>query len=77
MGCMAAEPVVDGIEREHGDRLVVIRVNVQTEAGKTLGEEYDFVYTPTFLFFDGEGTLEWRTVGAVDPAQVRRSLAAP
>lgn len=77
MGCMAVKPVVDGIEREHGDRLVVIRVNVQTEAGKALGEEYDFVYTPTFLFFDGEGMLEWRSVGAVDPAQVRRSVVAP
>jgi hypothetical protein len=74
---MAVKPVVDGIEREHEGKLVVIRVNVQDEAGKTLSEEYGFVYTPTFLFFDGSGTLEWRTVGAIDPAQVRRSLATP
>lgn len=77
MGCMAVKPVVDGIEREHEGKLVVIRINVQEEAGKALGEEYGFVYTPTFLFFDGSGRLEWRAVGAIDPAEVRYSLAAP
>ncbi len=77
MGCMAVKPVVDGIELENEGRLVVIRVNIQDEAGKALGEEYGFVYTPTFLFFDGDGTLEWRAVGAIDPAEVRRSLARP
>lgn len=77
MGCMAMKPVVDGIEREHGGRLVVIRVNVQEEAGRILGDEYGFAYTPTFVYFDESGDLQWRTVGAVDPVAVRRSLGGP
>ena len=77
MGCMAVKPVVDGIEREHLGRLAVIRVNVKDPAGKILGERYGTVDTPTFLFFDPAGELQWRTVGAVDPEEVRRSLAPP
>jgi thioredoxin-related protein len=72
---MAVKPVVDGIEQEHLGRLAVVRVNVQDPAGRTLGDRYGTVYTPTFLFFDSEGEVAWRTVGAIDPAEVRRSLA--
>ncbi|MEX0788389.1 MAG: thioredoxin family protein [Anaerolineales bacterium] len=72
---MAVKPVVDGIEREHPDRLVVVRVNVQDPAGKVLGDRFGAVYTPTFLLFDSDGEIAWRRVGAIDPAEVRRFLA--
>jgi thiol-disulfide isomerase/thioredoxin len=77
MGCMAAKPIVDGIEREHGERLRVIRVNVQDTAGQALADRYRFEFTPTFVLFDAGGRELLRTVGAVDPAAVRRALASP
>jgi thiol-disulfide isomerase/thioredoxin len=77
MGCMAAKPIVDGIEREHGERLRVIRVNVQDTAGQVLADRYRFEFTPTFVLFDADGHELLRTVGAVDPAAVRRALASP
>ena len=77
MGCMAAKPIVDGIEREHGERLRVIRVNVQDTAGRALADRYHFEFTPTFVLFDAGGRELLRTVGAVDPAAVRQALAAP
>jgi thioredoxin 1 len=77
MGCMAAKPIVDGIEREHGQRLKVIRVNIQDPPGQALAGLYQFEFTPTFVLFDGEGREVLRQVGAVDPAAVSRALGPP
>jgi len=77
MGCMAAKPIVDGIEREHGERLRVIRVNIQDAAGRALADRHNFEFTPTFILFDAGGRELMRQVGAVDPAAVRRALASP
>jgi hypothetical protein len=74
---MAAKPVVDGIEREHSRVLAVVRLNVQDAAGRAWAERLQVVFTPTFLFFDAGGREVWRSVGAIDPARVRSSLAAP
>ncbi len=30
--------------------------------------------TPTFVFFDAEGNELWRTLGSIDPEQVRQSI---
>jgi thioredoxin-related protein len=67
---------VDGIESEHEDELIVIRLNIQEPVGKAIAERYDFRYTPTFVFIDAEGNELWRQVGAIDPQEVARSLEA-
>jgi len=71
---MAAKPIVDGIEREHGAKLKVIRLNIQEQAGKELATRFGFHYTPTFVLFDGEGDVIGRWAGAIDPGQVRSLL---
>lgn len=68
---------MDGIEREFDGRLTVIRINVQEPVGEVLGKKLHFRYTPTFIFFDADGKELWRTIGAIDPAEVRRSLGEP
>ena len=65
---------MDGIEREFEGKLLVIRLNVQDPVGVELGRLYNFQYTPTFILFDGEGEELWRTIGAIDPSEVRDSL---
>jgi hypothetical protein len=65
---------VDGIEREFEGELTVIHMNVQELIGKELGQLYDFKYTPTFILLDSEGTELWRTIGAINPSEVRKSL---
>lgn len=71
---MAARPIVDRLETDLEGRLIVIRVNIQQPAGRILGERYGLKYTPTFVLLDGEGRQLWRTIGAVDPIEVERSL---
>ncbi len=68
------KPIVDGIEKEYQNRLIVIRVDIQSGTGQTLAPIYGFQYTPTFIFFDAQGKELWRTVGQLDPAQVSESL---
>jgi thioredoxin-related protein len=68
------KPVVDGLEQELGDQLQFVRLNIQDKVGKELAPVYGFQYTPTFIFFDGQGNELWRTVGELNPQKVRDSL---
>jgi thioredoxin-related protein len=65
---------VDGIEREFQDRIIVLHIDVLDPLGKEVGRRFGFKYTPTFILFDPEGKELLRTVGAINPAEVRRAL---
>ncbi|GAB4422489.1 MAG: hypothetical protein Kow002_11870 [Anaerolineales bacterium] len=56
------------------DELIVIRLNIQEDVGQELAPVYNFEFTPTFIFFDAQGTEVWRDVGTLDPQRVRESL---
>jgi thioredoxin-related protein len=71
---MSVKPVVDAVEREFSGKLKVIRLNIQDPAGKALAQEYGFQFTPTFILLDGDGQEAWRSVFALDPAQIRSRL---
>jgi thioredoxin-related protein len=66
---------VDGLETELGPKIRILRVNVQDQVGRELAPVYDFEYTPTYIFFDAQGHELWRTIGEIDPARVRSSVA--
>ena len=68
------KPIVDGIEEQTQGRLVVIRVDIQSNTGRSLAPLYGFQYTPTFIFFDARGKELWRTIGQLDPVKVSGSL---
>lgn len=77
MGCVAAKPIVDGIEAEHAGKLLVLRVNVQDSAGEVLAREQTVLGTPTFIFLDAQGKELWRSVGTISAEKVAESLSAP
>jgi thioredoxin-like negative regulator of GroEL len=74
---MAAKSIVDGIEREHGARLRVIRLNIQDQVGAKLAGQFGFQYTPTVVLLDAQGAVVRRWAGAIDPGQVRSLLENP
>ena len=49
------KPIVDGLEAELGDRIVVIRINIQQAIGRDLAPVYGIEFAPTFIFFDAQG----------------------
>ncbi len=66
---------MDGLEAELGTRLRVLRVDIQDPIGRELAPVYGFQFTPTFIFFDSQGRELWRSIGEIDPARVRASVA--
>jgi len=72
--CISIRPTIDELENELDDKLHIIRVNIQDDIGEDLIRIYGFQFTPTFIYFDGEGTELWRQVGEFDPQRVRESL---
>lgn len=74
VGCLAVKPVVDQLEREAGTRLQIIRLNVEEEPGSSLVDEYNVVYTPTFLYFDRNGKKLRDSTFVLDRARVLYDL---
>lgn len=68
------KPVVDELENELGDQILFIRLNIQEEVGRELAPVYGFQFTPTFIYFDGQGDELWRQVGGLDTQRVRESV---
>ncbi|RME90725.1 MAG: thioredoxin [Anaerolineae bacterium] len=68
------KPVVDGVEAQYQDRLLVIRLNIQEPTGRQLAPLYGFEYTPTFIFFDGQGNELWRQVGSLDTSRLHETM---
>lgn len=64
------KPIVDGLESELEDQLRVVRVNIQSPAGRSIANTYGSNITPTFIFFDSYGIEQWRSFGQIDREQV-------
>ena len=64
---------MNGIKTEFSDELRVVSVDVQSALGHELVREYG-AFTPTFVFYDGQGKELWRSVGTIDAEKVRQSL---
>jgi thioredoxin-related protein len=54
---------VDGLEKDLKGQAEVARLSILSEVGREVGQRYGVRSVPTFLIFDGEGTLIGREVG--------------
>ena len=57
MACLAAKPVVDGLEKELEGRATFLRANIQKEPGRALARRYGVELVPAMLVFDDRGSL--------------------
>ncbi len=74
ISCTQVKPEVDKLEAELGDRIHIIRLNIQDNVAQELAPVYQFEFTPTFIFFDAQGNEQWRLIGSFDAQKVRDSL---
>ena len=74
VGCLAVKPVVDQLEKEAGDRIQIIRLDIDEEPGKSLAEEHRIVFTPSFVYFDARGTRLRETTFILDRSRILYEL---
>lgn len=53
----------------------MIRVDIQSDAGRQLARIYSARLTPTFVLFGPAGEEVWRSVGNLDSEQVQELIA--
>jgi thioredoxin-related protein len=68
------KPVVDRLEEQTAGRLIIIRLDIYTPTGRQIAADFGFQYTPTFVFLDGQGNEQWRSVGSLEPERVLNLL---
>lgn len=76
VGCLRAEPVVDGLQAEWGDAVEVVRLNINEPRSSELAARFNFQFTPTFILFTPDGEEVWRQVGSIDADAVRAQVNA-
>ena len=54
---------MDGLEKDLEGQAQVARLSILSEVGREVAQRYGVRSVPTFLIFDGEGTLIGREVG--------------
>lgn len=74
MACLAAKPVVDGLEREWAEGRIT-RLDISSPAGGDTARRYGFEFTPTFILLAGDGSEVRRWVGR--PPSLAELRAAP
>lgn len=62
------------LETELSKDMLFLRVDIQSPEGKVLSGLYASRTTPTFILFDPQGEEIWRSIGLLDPEQVRTSI---
>ncbi|MEX2598388.1 MAG: thioredoxin family protein [Dehalococcoidia bacterium] len=68
---MASKPAVDGLERELDGEAVVIRMNIDEDAGWEVARRYGALVTPTFIVFSPDGAELHREYGYPDIDRLR------
>ena len=63
MTCLAAKPVVNGIEEDLEDTAPVIRLDISSDVGKAAAGRFGVRGVPTTIVLDGAGEVVHRESG--------------
>jgi hypothetical protein len=69
-----AKPIVDGLERETGDRVQVLRLSILSPVGRTAASAYAVRAVPTLVLFDADGEMVYYQVGSPDKDAIRQEI---
>lgn len=66
--------MVDGLEREFGNRVQVLRLDVLSSVGRAAANAYDVRAVPTFVLFDADGEMVYYQAGSPNKAVIRQEI---
>ena len=58
--CLALRPAVDVLVSDIQPEFNVLRIDIHTDFGRELRQNFEFSYTPEFALFDSNGQEVWR-----------------
>ena len=76
MTCLAAKPVVNGIEEDLEDTAPVIRLDIGSDTGKAVAGRFGVRGVPTTIVLDGAGEVVHRESGIPSRKEVVASARA-
>jgi thiol-disulfide isomerase/thioredoxin len=59
-GCLAVRPAVDLLAAEFEEDINIVRIDIHTDFGREIRQEFGFSYTPEFILLDHNGQEIWR-----------------
>ena len=66
--------MVHGLERELGDRVQVLRLDVLSAVGRSAAKKYAVRAVPTFVLFDAGGEMVYYQAGFPGRAVIRQEI---
>jgi thiol-disulfide isomerase/thioredoxin len=79
-GCVTVRPVVDlvvsDIQTRYGEDFNILRIDIHTEFGRVLREQYGFSFTPEFVLFNPAGVEVWRSHLPPTSDQINLAIAS-
>ncbi len=71
------KPVVDGLEKQYGDKVEFRRYNVETDnTGVELANKLGVQYVPTFVVVNTNGVISKQVVGGQTEEQMKQMIDA-
>jgi thiol-disulfide isomerase/thioredoxin len=67
-------PIVNEVKSEYKRKVNFVSINLSKTSGKAKGREAGVIGTPTFLFYDRDGELNYRLQGVQPRELIERQL---
>ncbi len=72
--CLVAKPIVDGLESDLQGSARVVRLNVLDSIGMNAARHFGVHAVPTFIVFDGQGTVAMVQVGMPNRGKIASAV---
>ena len=59
-GCLALRPAVDLLASDIESEFNILRIDIHTDLGREIRNQFGFTFTPEFVLFDNTGQEIWR-----------------
>jgi hypothetical protein len=66
------QPIVNGLQADFAGRLVVERLDANTDMGRNAMNAYGLRGHPSYALVDSEGTVQWTSFGPLSVEQLRQ-----
>lgn len=71
--CKMMHPILEQLKERIGDRVRIVKIDVDAPANQSLSQHYQIRSIPTLMLFKG-GRVVWQNVGATDLGTLLRAI---